>query len=147
MKILAVVLSLALLGVTAVPASACRVGGETIVFPQYPTLITLENVEVISVHFTNAGETFERFDTRYPKLGDGNAAMESLRSLIGVAAEEDGAGQFPVYAWLTSCSHGFGSNPPHPWDTYGYLVGSWSHAPDGSRIFLAGGNWNGRWQY
>lgn len=132
--------AIAVFGLTVVPVSACAVGGDWILFEERPTPIGLEVADVVFVHFTSDGDAFDRFLALNPWL-------DAVRPLVGAAQLHGSEGQVPVYALVTSCTHGFygRSIPRHDGDFY--LVGKWIVLPDGSRAFQAAGDLNDRWHY
>jgi hypothetical protein len=138
--------------VTPSVASACRIGGDAILFEEAPPADVLQGAETIRVHFTNVGPEVERWQRRAPHANERSDVLDS--TLIGVAQVLDGNrsadGLFPVYATVTSCTHGFWSmafgkaNPV--WNGEYFLIGRFVSDTNGRR-FQAGGNWNGRWHY
>lgn len=79
----------------AVPASACRIGGDQVLFPLEAVPEILADVRVVRVRFTNTGPDF-----------DGRkkfSAPDPLHSLIEIArladqTEESRSPEFPVFA-------------------------------------------------
>lgn len=133
---------------TAVPAQACRVGGDRILFETRPKPVGLANVEVIHVQFTNVGRDYNSARSRLPFF-DHNRALIGVAKLLrpGPASQ----GYFPVYATATSCTHGFFSNAyskevkvKHIGEFF--MVGRFEKTKAGLK-FDAGGDWNGRWHW
>lgn len=123
----------------ATEAHACRVGGDQLLFVEAPPSGVLADTQSIRVHFTNVGPRFEEWRRRAPS--------DSGRILIGIARAVDEQSYFPVYATVSSCTHGFwmmafGKSDP-VWDGAYYLVGRF--VPGSSPRFHAAGNWNSRW--
>ena len=122
-------LILVLAAQTSSAASACRNGGDFILFKEDPSPSTTPHTETIRVHFTNAGPHLENWREQRPSDG--------WLHLIGVARLLDSkpgrpSGYFPVYASISSCTaHGFGSMAfgaaTYPiWAGEYYLMGKFS---------------------
>jgi hypothetical protein len=123
----------------AAPAGACRIGEDRVFFDAAPKPM-LPRVASIRVRLVNSGETFSAWERRL-------AYSAGARKLIGVAQLSSGrGGWFPVYAAVTSCTHGFFGRPG-PLDMRGFLVGRFARGPRGERVFHAAGDWNGRWHF
>ncbi|HLT01763.1 MAG TPA: hypothetical protein VK001_06270 [Geminicoccaceae bacterium] len=125
------------------PAAACRVGGDQIIFDEAPEP-ELSGATVIHVRFLNSGSSFERWEELMP--------YNEIGTLVGVARvtrSTAGApdGWFPVYARVTSCTHGFFGRPRRPRDQDAFLVGRFVRDEAGRTLFEAAGNWNGRWHF
>jgi hypothetical protein len=125
------------------PAAACRVGGDQIIFNEAPKP-ELSGATVIHVRFLNSGSSFERWEERMP--------YNELGILVGVARvtrTTAGApdGWFPIYAGVTSCTHGFFGRPRRPWDQDAFLAGRFVRDEAGQTLFEAAGSWNGRWHF
>src|SRR5690606_23645819 len=125
------------------PAAACRVGGDQIIFDEAPEP-QLSGAIVIHVRFSNSGSFFEQWEELMP--------YNELGTLVGVARltrSTAGApdGWFPVYARVTSCTHGFFGRPRRPWDQDAFLAGRFVRDEAGRTLFEAAGNWNGRWHF
>ena len=130
-------------------ASACRVGGDAILFSDAPSgYESLPKVRAIRVHFTNVGPLVQEWSKRKPWSRHGGAINSTL---IGVARLQDRSSKpFPVYATVTSCTHGFWSmafgKADPVWNGDYYVVGQFQ-SEGGHRYFRAAGNWNGKWHY
>lgn len=104
------------------PAAACRFGYERIVFDERPTVVGLQNVEVVYGQFSN-----------------GTGAVEDLtlpgtaRTLVGFVQAE-GDITVPVYAVVSSCTESFASRLDIK---RAYLVGQWTILAGGHRAVLA----------
>lgn len=130
-------------------ASACRVGGDRILFTEAPSAYELRDARTVRMHFTNVGPLVER----WRKLKPSDEVEGSLHgTLIGVGRllDSERPDHFPIYGSVTSCTHGFWSmafgRADPVWDGEYFLVGRFR--ADGShRYFQAAGNWNGRWHY
>jgi len=131
-KLIVLLVAVAVLALAATPAAACRIGGDHILFEQRPTPTGAEWMDVIFVHFTDRGRVFEHFKAHHPRQNE-------ARPLIGVAQLEGYGVQVPVYARVTSCTHGFFGRPVPPHIGDFYIVGRWTLLPDGARAFMAGG--------
>lgn len=127
--------SLLLAAALATPASACRVGGDRVLFEATPPSVPA-GLGVVRVRFANTGEAFERWRRRAPRSEGGD--------LIGVLRQADG-GQVPVYHPVTSCTHGFFGKSPAAYDRIAVLVGRFVPIGPGANAFYAAGDWNGRW--
>jgi hypothetical protein len=122
----------------ASPAMACRVGGDTVFFANKP-VPKLAAVVVMKVRMVDFGPRFSSWHQRLRYSEKGQA-------LIGVA-RAGGHAWFPVYANVTSCTHQFFGGPGSNFDRSGFIVGQFARQPNGDRVFLAAGDWNGRWHY
>ena len=127
--------SLLLAAVLATSASACRVGGDHVLFEAAPARVPA-GVRVVRVRFANTGEEFERWRRKAPRSEGGD--------LIGVLRQPDGS-QVPVYHPVTSCTHGFFGKSPARYDRIAVLVGRFVPTDFGAKAFYAAGDWNGRW--
>jgi hypothetical protein len=125
------------------PAAACRVGGDRIIFNEAPKP-ELSGATAIHVRFLNSGSAFERWEERMPhnELGTLVGVAQVTRSTAGAPD-----GWFPVYAGVTSCTHGFFGRPRRPWDQDAFLAGRFVRDQAGQVLFEAAGNWNGRWHF
>ena len=118
------------------PTLACRVGGDTVLFAEKP-VPKLVGVVVMKVRLVESGPHFTWWNKQLPYRADG-------KTLIGVARSER-HNWFPVYATVTSCTHQFFGGPGGTFDRAGFIVGRFVRQPKGQSVFLAAGDWNGRW--
>jgi hypothetical protein len=135
-KLSASTAALVLLALAATPASACAVGIDRLLFEKRPVPVGLDEAEVVFGHFTNEGDAFSYFDTRFATL---RYEQGPKRLLVGVVRMGSRAERVPVYAFVNSCTHGFYGQPVTPHNGDFYLIGRWLLLPDGSRAFRAGG--------
>ena len=122
-------------------ALACRIGVDQQLFEESPPMDALPGAQIIHVRFSNAREAIGGLPPQVPDPYGGGLGY----TLIGVAQpvdEKSGAAkQFPVYAFVTSCSffHAmtFAEGRTAIQGDY-YLIGRF--APDvGDKRFYAGG--------
>lgn len=130
-------------------ALACRVGGDRILFTEAPTPDALTDARTIKVRFTNVGPDIEHWKKLRPWVRD-DGDFGGLLIGVGRPLDRKRAETFPIYATVTSCTHGFWSmnfgKADPVWDGEYYLVGRFQ-SDKGGRYFRAAGNWNGRWHY
>lgn len=129
----------ALLGLATGPAWACRVGGDQILFEERPQPVGLEDAEVIFARFIRDPDVFGRGRSPTDPQGRRGRSGWEVRTFIGLARLKGGQELVPVYALVTSCTHGLFGRPATPHDGDFYLVGRWTERPAGAKAFQAGG--------
>lgn len=139
-------------------ADACRIGGNELLFHKPPPKDVLVGAEVVEVHFTNIGADFDRASKHVPTDARGfrPAPDEAGATLIGAARILSGAtknateGYFPVFATVTSCTHGFliwAGQPQRSMNQNAFMIGRFVRGIGGKLSFYAGGNLNGLWHF
>ena len=139
-------------------ADACRHGADQLLFDEQPPSDVLNGAEVIEVHFTNFGADFERASKDVPVDARGfrPAPNEIGATLIGAARLKGSTGNdategyFPVFATVTSCTHGFliwAGQPQRSRDQNAFMIGRFVRGVGGQLSFYAGGNFNGIWHF
>ena len=139
-------------------ADACRLGGDQLLFDEQPPSDVLNGAEVIEVHFTNVGADFDRASKHVPIDARGlrPAPDEIGATLIGAARTLSGRAKnapedyFPVFATVTSCTHGFliwAGQPNVRRDQNAFMIVRFVRGTSGETSFYAGGNWNGHWHF